>query len=141
MSAPQVDIVANLRALADTLESARRFGVPLPFSATATDYDTPQIHVHDAEAWHAWADYLDLKAARMIATDRDHLWLDAAAAECPHLTVVAIVEQATGAEHVAAAVRRNPLPPSTKPLDEKIEEGAARHAARAAELGTVTTDS
>lgn len=58
-------ILTNLAPLEDFLKSAHRYGVPLPFSVSATDYEAVlHVRAHDIDAW---AEYVE---APIVDSDR-----------------------------------------------------------------------
>jgi hypothetical protein len=54
----------RLRALADELESADRYGVPLPHVVTTTSFQNTHATFHaDPDVFDAWADYCEATVA------------------------------------------------------------------------------
>jgi hypothetical protein len=60
MSKSATPIIERLRALADELESAERYGVPLPDVVSAVGYPFGGASFHvDPLVFQAWADYTE----------------------------------------------------------------------------------
>lgn len=69
----------RLRALADELESAERYGLPIPgmVSVSAHKYGQASFHTDDAALFAAWADYTE---AEVVEYDHaSHHWSRATA--------------------------------------------------------------
>lgn len=54
-------LAQRLRALADEIESAERYGIPLPTVVSVSSYDGQDVswHMPDPAEFDAWADYIE----------------------------------------------------------------------------------
>lgn len=93
------DVVADLRGAAEVLDSAQRYGLPAPFSVSATDYAPPRFQVHSAADWVQWRDYLEDPGVELRDTSGEQLWLTGHDQDFA-VEVVACVAEGEGAQYV-----------------------------------------
>lgn len=98
------DLVADMRGTAEVLDSARRYGLPMPFDVTFTAYSTPRFLVHTAEEWRQWAEYLEDPSFEVSSTETsDHIRLTGSDYEF-EVVVTVMVPVGEGAQHIPAEV-------------------------------------
>lgn len=108
-------IVRDAHNLADLLESAERYGVPMPFAASAYDYRRVGLIVRTSAEWDAWRSYLDGDTTLTVAGDDTQLVLTGTAYECS-VEVRVVLQEGEPSRHLAALL-------------------GEEHIARAADLG------
>lgn len=97
------DVVVDLRGLAEVLDSARRYGLPMPYDVGLTGYNAPRLLVHTAEEWQQWADYLEAPTFKLSSTETaDHLSLTGSDYEF-EVTVTTLVPVGEGVRHMPEA--------------------------------------
>ena len=98
------DVVVDTREVSYVLDSARRFGLAMPFQVCVTRWDTT-LFLREVEDWRAWASYLSgdgdpIDVEVRTYEDRDHLRLTGKDHDFP-LEVVVMAPAGEGQAHAS----------------------------------------